>query len=128
MKIDKSQFINCPTLLSQHFLGESFDKLTKEEQDKLCNADELDIKMSINGVDIPFPTMEQFLQTALNQQFIVLLDDYLQEKYGNTFNMLQERISETAYHINHTMDDIMNDIEHAMDNFKDDIIREVNND
>lgn len=107
MKVNRSKFLNNATVLSNMFLEYFGECLTKEEQDKfindLDNDGTFDVKVTVNDVEVPLGTMNDFLAKYLQLNFNHLMDRYMdknvQKKIYDIKEMLdvmQERIEEAV--------------------------------
>lgn len=118
MKIDKFEFIYNPTLLSNHLLSKAFNLLTEEQRNALINADNFKISMTINGIEIPFPKIEEFLQSAMLEQFNHCMNEYLGEKYENAFSILKNKFVDMTNQIDLLQDEITEELNGFKENIK----------
>lgn len=115
MKISRSKFLNNPTILSNMFLEYFGEQLTKEEQDKfindLANDDTFDVKVTVNGIEVPLGTMNDFLAKYLKINFNHLMDDYMDKKIQNKIYEIKDMLDNVQERIQTTISDIDLDIE-----------------
>lgn len=110
MKISRSKFLNKPTVLSNLFLEYFGEHLSKEEQDKfindLRNDDTFDVKVTVNGMEVPLGTMNDFLAKYLKINFYRLMDDYMDEKIQNKIYEIKDMLDTVQDKIQATISDI----------------------
>lgn len=110
MKISRSKFLNKPTVLSNLFLEYFGEHLTKEEQDKfindLPNDDTFDVKVTVNGIEVPLGAMNEFLGKYLQLNFNYLMDDYMDKRIQNKIYEIKEMLDIVQDKIQATISDI----------------------
>lgn len=115
MKISRSIFFNNLTVLSNMFLEYFGEHLTKEEQNKfindLHNDDTFDVKVTVNGIEVPVGTMNDFLAKYLKINFYHLMNDYIDKKIENKIYKIKDMLDNVQERIKATIDDIDLEIE-----------------
>lgn len=115
MKISRSKFLNKPTVLSNLFLEYFGEHLTKEEQDKfindLRNDDTFDVEVTVNGIQVPLGTMNDFLAKYLKINFYHLMDTYMDKKIQNKIYEIKDMLDTVQDKIQATIGDIDLEIE-----------------
>lgn len=110
MKISRSKFLNNPTILSNMFLEYFGEHLSKEEQDKfindLPNDDTFDVKVTVNDIEVPLGTMNEFLAKYLQLNFYHLMDDYMDKKIQNKIYEIKDMLDIVQDNIQSTISDI----------------------
>ena len=118
MKITKQDFLygtlsNKLVLFKNILLGH-LEELPENAREKLCNAKELDIKVTVNDIDILPMKFDRYFEEALSQQFSCLTEDLIDRLYKDRIKKMQDVICDLSVQLQELSDKII-DISKPLD-------------
>ena len=72
----------------------------------LPNDDTFDVKVTVNGIEVPLGTMNDFLAKYLKINFNHLMDDYMDKKIQNKIYEIKDMLDNVQERIQTTISDM----------------------
>lgn len=114
-KTKKEKFLTNESSVLRHYFLENCTKfLKKSEIDTLAEAEEWDIKMTINGIEISMGVLDNIINKTYNQQKDCLLGEYIQENATkSSYNQLMSalaKLDEVTESYNLALDKVISEL------------------